>query len=410
MFKFNIPLTIILSSGSLTLLAIGSLLLVSNAAHTSDIQIATEPRIFSEHPNDSSISSPSPISMVSSEASIKKLDAKDINENSQQPTNDSRRRSGRVYSQQSVGYDGHQQSSLDSYAAALAAANAPNSQDQSSGSSVQANDATNFASFGEQPTSSGSSTGSASRHISSADYNGPYSSSAYYAGYMSPSSSVASYNSVYGNGDSQSSYHTSPMHSHYYHKTPSTPLGYPTNGGYDRQSTGSNYYDRSYLNAASTPIWASGVPTSSSGGLMASASSALSHWTGGFGIAEIICSIVAIAIGAIILGAPFFLIYLALMGNFSGSGTLNLTNPTQGATPAGGAATTVNGRRKRLAIFEQLSSLGDRQHASGSLHEAIISQLSPFIDLQQVTSSFKRLVDSIERYSNMKPEISQKSA
>lgn len=409
MFKFNIPLTVILSSGSLTLLAIGSLLLVSNTAYTSDIQATTESISLNEYSSDTSTSIP-----ISNTGSIRETLVKEQNEG---PPIDSRRRSGRVYSQ-SVGYGGQQQSSLDSYAAALAAANSPGPQDQSSGlaqSSVQGNDANSFASFGEPPPNSGvPPANSAGRQLSMAngDYGGPYSSS-YYAGYMSPSSNAASYSSGYANGNSNSqssvsgNYHSSPAH-HYsqYHKTPNPPPGYPTNN-YERQPTGSNYYDRSYLNAASTPIWSSGLSTGTSG-LMSSASSALSHWTGGFGIAEIICSIVAIAIGAIILGAPFFLIYLALMGNFSGSGTLNLTNPTQGATPAGGATTTVNGRRKRLAIFEQLNSLGERQHVTGSVVEAIANQISPFIDLQQVSSSFKRLVESIEKYSNMKPETTPK--
>lgn len=415
MFKFNIPLTIILSTGSLTLLAIGSLLLISSTAYTSDIQVAAEARNFDEYPDENSISSTllPPLTIVSSASSIKSINAKDINGTQPPLAIDSRRRSGRAYhSQQSMGYDSNQQSSLDSYAAALAAANAPNSQDQSSGlaqTSMQANDVNSFASFGEQTNSGASSTSSAGRQLSmtGGDYGGPYSSSAYYGGYMSPSSNAASYNTGYsGNSPSSgASYHSSPVH-HYsqHHKTPVLPLGYPTNS-YDRQASGLNYYDRSYMNAASTPMWASGLPTGSSG-LMSSASSALSHWTGGFGIAEIICGLVAIAIGAIILGAPFFLIYLALMGNFSGSGTLNLTNPTQGTTPA---TTPTNGRRKRLAIFEQLSSLGERHHISGSLSEIIMSQLSPFIDLQQVNSSFKRLVESIEKYSNLKPETSQKS-
>lgn len=111
----------------------------------------------------------------------------------------------------------------------------------------------------------------------------------------------------------------------------------------------------------------------------------------------------ALAIGAVILGAPFFLIYLALMGNFSGSGTLSLTNPTGGATPAGGPAATANGRRKRLAIYEQLNSLASQKHSVDfmSLAESIANRIGPHVDLQQVAATFKRLINSVEHYSQI---------
>lgn len=389
MFKFSIPMTIILSSSScLTLLAIGSLLLMSNTVQTSDIQTTADTRTNADGLTINRNSTPISFTSESSD---------DKFENTQQ---DSRRRSGRLYNP--VGYGGtsqaQQQSAFDSYAAAYAAANTPSSSDQGSSnhlvqSSIQANDANAYNSFGESPSSgsSGSTTvtGSTGRQLSATEY-APYSN--HYASYMSPSSNEASY--------SNQQQHHYPSANHY-RTQPALSSSYPSNT-YDRHS---NYHDRYgyYHGAAEAPLWST---SSHSGGLMSSASSMLSHWTNGFSISEIICGLIAISIGAIILGAPFFLIYLALMGNFSGSSTLSLTNPTQGTTPAGGANTTNNGRRKRLAVFEQSPSFNDDNKTSEYivLADSIMSQLSPFVDLQQVVRTFKRLTDSIEKYSNMKAE------
>lgn len=394
MFKFNIPLTIILSSGSLILLTLGSLLLVSNTASSSDIHV---PELETISVTEALIgsSTQSPENVINGEIKT------NLNQNAL--LGDGRRRSGRLYGGQN-NY-GSQQQALDNYATAYAGA--PSSSDESSNlvqSTVQTNDASSFASFGELPVSSNSaSSGSSARQLASSDSYSPHSS--YYSSYMTPSSS--SYTGQSSNAGS--SYH-SPIHHSYspqhHHKAAasSPPLGYPTNN-YDRHSLGSSYYDRNYLpSALATPLWANSSP-SASAGLMSSASSALSHWTGGWGLGEIVCTLIAISIGAIILGAPFFLIYLALMGNFSGSGTLSLTNPT-GAATAGGATTTVsNGRRKRLAIFEQLNSLSEMSKQSsdfGKFVDSILHQINPLVDVRQVTETFKHLTESIEKYSNPK--------
>lgn len=384
-------MTVILSSGSLLLLALGSLLLVTNSAHTIDIQPAVlDPSAkLAEALND-----PNPVGAEYETSTMNSL------VNGQAP--DARRRNGRVYSRSS--YDGSQQaSSIDNYAAAYGAVSSPTSnQDQSSPitqTGAQANDASSYASFGESlPSSASSSVSSGSRQFSGAEYSAAH--SPYYANYMSPSSNAASFS-----GQQSASSSSYPMHSmaaanhypsHYSKGSQTLPMGYPTNG-FDRSPL-SSYYDRSYLGAASSPLWAS---SASSGGLMSSASTALSHWAGGFSIGEILCGIIAIAIGAVILGAPFFLIYLALVGNFSGSGTLSLTNPTGGATPAGGAAATVNGRRKRLAIYEQLNSPTSRGLGFdfSSLADTIVNRISPHVDIEQVATTFKKLINSIEKYS-----------
>lgn len=407
MFKFN-KYTIILSSGSLILLALGSLLLVSNAASSSDIHA---PELENIAVTEALISSSTPSSEITNSDEIKTNQNQNLNPNSS--PRDGRRRSGRLYGGQSS-YGSQQQAPLDNYASAFA--NAPSNSDQSSNlvqSTVQANDASSFASFGELPSSSSApSSGSSARQLASSDSYSPH-SSYYTPGYISPSSSSTTYSGQSSNAGS--SYH-SPMHHSYspqhYHKAAasSPPLGYPTNN-YDRHSS---YYDRNYLpSALAAPLWASSSPLGSTG-LMSSASSALSHWTGGWGLGEIVCTLIAISIGAIILGAPFFLIYLALMGNFSGSGTLSLTNPT-GITTAGGAATTVsNGRRKRLAIFEQLNSLSEISKQSsdfGKFIDSILHQINPLVDARQVTETFKRLTESMEKYSHQKPDsITKKSS
>lgn len=471
MFKFNIPLSIVLFSGSLTLLAIGSLLLVSNTAYSSHVQVDEKsinqplPEIIQSasikttNTDELATSSDAIIAPPPSTSESLAGDVSNTNTGEQSQTTptrtieDSRRRSGRLYGGSGQSNYGNQQAnSLDSYAAAYAAVNSPTSQDQSaaglvSQSNVQANDASTFTSFGEPPPSvSGAGVGSANsspgstasiRQIQSSEY-APHSS--YYAGYSAPSYNSVSYSNqdlgaILGgssNNNNNNYHHSSPAQHHYgansghhYHKSAgsaSLPLGYPTN--YDSVTARyspfpSSYYDRHspYMSAAaaSPPHWASGISGHSMGtGFMSTATNALSHWTGGFGLSEIICSIVAIAIGAIILGAPFFLIYLALMGNFSGSGTLSLTNPTSGSLVSPAATTTtVNGRRKRLAIFEQLSSsLNEHQrlypNELGSFADSVVNHLSPFVDMHQVTNTFKRLVDSIEKYAYLKPEESKK--
>ena len=381
-------MTIILSSGScLTLLLAGGLILASNTVHTSDIQ-----RASAELNRLNVVETTEPASNGTVEEPVARATG----------GHESRRRSGRLYgsSQQS------QQSTLDSYAAAYAAANSPNSASESSSShlgqsTVQANEASAYSSFGEQlPSPTGpTSSSSAARQLPIADY-APHSS--YYVGHVSPSSNEVSYGNQQAGSNNYHAHHYSPS---YYKSSPPMPLGYPTNSYADRHSAGS-YYDRMAQQhvAASTPFWATS-PAFGTGGLMSSASHALSHWTNGFSISEIICGLVALAIGAVILGAPFFLIYLALMGNFSGSGTLSLTNPTQASGSAGGTSATVNGRRKRLAIFEPLRS-DEQSRASEyiALADSVVSQLSPFIDLQKLSTTFKRLTDSIDKFSKMKNE------
>ena len=389
------------------------------------------------------------------------------------PHQENRRgRSGRLYGGGSATSGAQSQAQpADSYAAAYAAVQ---SADQTAAASAAAHQAQQqqqqsdvgaYNSFGETnqqlpPTQSSSGHSPAVPNLSPAlvarqlsalsnvgssslqsDYSAVPSSSSYYANVLSPSSIAtgdgaysASMTNNYHTGanhqpSSYSNHHshqeryaippTAPSHHNYYKSNSALPLGYPSNA-YSVSSQTSGYYDRmGHSNGLHSSYWpmSSFAPSSSafpSTSLMSSATHALSHWTNGFTIGEIVCGLVAISIGAVILGAPFFLIYLALMGNFSGSGTLSLTNPTaaSGAAAASGSGgSPANGRRKRLATFEQGLTLEDRKLAAkhlnlSNLAEMALTELSPFVDLQQVSNTFKQLVRSIERHSNMKDEAS----
>lgn len=392
----SIKLTKMSPGGRLALLALGSLLVLVAGSETRAQEASAQPG------EPSSVSSPA-TSMSNNHLDEGSVSDAHRGEPKLSAKVDSRQRSGRMHQQTSSAH--HQSTPLESYAAAYAAANslASTDADQSAHITQQASsDASAYSSFGETPPTSASAGATRSQYVSGSPIrqlpsaNDYPSSLNYFASYMSPSSNEASYSGQ-----------PSHMQHHYYGKSPSGAAsslspGYPSNA-YERAYPMSGYYDRlshHHLPAASSPFMSS-VP-SLSGGLMSSASHAISHWTNGFSIGEIICGLVALAIGAVILGAPFFLIYLALMGNFSGSGTLSLTNPTSSAAAAGGASTTANGRRKRLAIFEAMNLTNDqaRRHPNfPQLAESVVEQLSPFIDLQQVAKTFKQLVNSIEKYS-----------
>lgn len=423
---------VLLSSGSLLLLAIGSLLLLAtNSAYTSDI--------INEN-NLTRLSEGEALKTTTNNVEERKslIQGEELGANTMINENISRKRSARLYNSQSV-YDKNQASALESYAAAYAAANSPSSASSSSLSSssslaaasgngvagVKSSDSSQliepsladvsaYASFGEaspqtvpvgglgSSSSAGStlrnhphhhhqSLGSFSDYIASPQQH----STSYYAGYMSPSSSSTSY--------SNGAYHHYP--SPYSSIKPSA-VSSVSNYGRPQQQHSLSYYDRAFIDAAA-PLWhqaSSGYfpsASSASSGLMSSASSALSHWTGGFGVSEIICAVVAIAIGAVILGAPFFLIYLALMGNFSGSGTLSLTNPASGGTATGGAAATTapaGRRRKKRSTIPSLILNNDGEQLL-AFSNTIVDQLSPFVNFEQVSMTFKKLIDSIEKYS-----------
>lgn len=105
----------------------------------------------------------------------------------------------------------------------------------------------------------------------------------------------------------------------------------------------------------------------------------------GFDLAEVVCSAIAVAVGAVIVGAPFILLYLFIanqvqggsgggLGGAGGGPSISLTGPT--------SSTNVSGRRKRQTSFP----------------EVLLKQLSPLINSEQVTHSLKMLMSSMAKY------------
>lgn len=128
----------------------------------------------------------------------------------------------------------------------------------------------------------------------------------------------------------------------------------------------------------STLFSASGM--SAPGGLLSSSMFPL--MSKGFDVSEIVCTAIAVAIGAVIVGAPFILIYLFIMNQMNGNGPS--LGPSGGAISLTGpnSSTSGNGRKKRHT----------------SLPEALFKQLSPLVNSEQVASTFKALMNSIAKY------------
>lgn len=116
------------------------------------------------------------------------------------------------------------------------------------------------------------------------------------------------------------------------------------------------------------------------GGLLANSMAPL--MSKGFDLSEVVCTAIAVAIGAVIVGAPFILIYLFVVNQVNGSGTG--MNPSGGPISLTGppSSTNVSGRKKRQT----------------SIHEALFKQLSPLVEGEKVAQTFKMLMDSIAKY------------
>lgn len=170
-----------------------------------------------------------------------------------------------------------------------------------------------------------------------------------------------------------------------YHDPLSINQGYPAPRGYPTQPTGP-LYGNSMLNYPAphnyNPISSMFAP-SPAGGLLSSSMLPLMGGKG-FEVSEIICTAIAVAVGAVIVGAPFILLYLFFMNQMNGSGGPGGMGPSGGAISLTGptSSTTVNGRKKR----------------NTSLPEALFKQLSPLVNNEQVASTFKALMNSIAKY------------
>lgn len=125
----------------------------------------------------------------------------------------------------------------------------------------------------------------------------------------------------------------------------------------------------------------------------------------GFDVTEIICTAIAIAIGAVIVGAPFVLIYLFVMNYTNGGGGLfNGLGPAAngGSMNGGGGAISItgpntsqqnNGRKKRHASASYQEG-HNRPPAAGSRSRT----LKELINDEQLGQTFRLFVSSLSKY------------
>jgi hypothetical protein len=130
----------------------------------------------------------------------------------------------------------------------------------------------------------------------------------------------------------------------------------------------------------------------------------MAKWEHGITIGEIVCVAVAVVLGIIILGSPFFLLFLMLFngGNLFGATQMGLLAPAS----VQAAATPAVGRRRRRRSIETTDD-GDSsdRHAKKSsstkirpselirVGEYLFEQLSPYMDMSKLMSSFERIMD-----------------
>lgn len=131
----------------------------------------------------------------------------------------------------------------------------------------------------------------------------------------------------------------------------------------------------------------------------------LSKWEHGISIGEIACIAIAVVLGVIILGSPFFLLFLMLFngGNLFGGTQMGLLAPTTAAAPAGAAGRR---RRKRSVMSStntgNVASDGELSNEEATkaneldLHgigEYLFERLSPFMEPEKLMHSFERIMN-----------------
>lgn len=123
----------------------------------------------------------------------------------------------------------------------------------------------------------------------------------------------------------------------------------------------------------------------------------MSKWEHGITIGEIVCVAVAVVLGIIILGSPFFLLFLMLFngGNLFGTTQMGLLAPA-----AVQAATSPAGRRRRRRSVGSSDEQGDTGSAKKiktsdlvRAGEYLFEKLSPYMDGEKLMRSFERLMD-----------------
>jgi hypothetical protein len=226
---------------------------------------------------------------------------------------------------------------------------------------------------------SASGTGDASAYVTS---SGAYPSLA--AGYNSASASTGGLSAYAGDPLGSGVYSSAANHAAYHDQMSlaARAAGYPSmhTAGYPSAAAPPPPPPPSPGSFAS-PL-AAMFPSAPGSGLFSS-SGGFPLMAKGFDLAEIVCTAIAVAIGAVIVGAPFILLYLFVMNQMQGSGP-NAMGPSGGAISLTGptSSTTVTGRRKRHT----------------NLSDALFKQLSPLVNSEQVAQTFKALMSALAKY------------
>lgn len=135
----------------------------------------------------------------------------------------------------------------------------------------------------------------------------------------------------------------------------------------------------------------------------------LSKWEHGITIGEIACIAIAMILGVIILGSPFFLLFLMLFngGNLFGGTQMGLLAPAvaSGGGAGGGSGGGASGRRRRKRSADNISNkvgagLSKKELEARlkelDLHrvgEYLFEHLSPFMDADKLMRSFEKIMD-----------------
>lgn len=135
----------------------------------------------------------------------------------------------------------------------------------------------------------------------------------------------------------------------------------------------------------------------------------LSKFEHGITIGEIACIAIAVILGVIILGSPFFLLFLMLFngGNIFGGTQMGLLAPAvaSGGGGGGGSGGGASGRRRRKRSVDNISNkvgvgLSKKELEARlkelDLHgvsEYLFDRLSPFMDADKLMRSFEKIME-----------------
>lgn len=147
----------------------------------------------------------------------------------------------------------------------------------------------------------------------------------------------------------------------------------------------------------------------------------MSKWEHGISIGEIACIAIAVVLGVIILGSPFFLLFLMLFngGNLFGGTQMGLLAPTT----AGGAPAAAAGRRRRKRSVMSSTGSSNKVDERELSHEApakeakeldlhgigeyLFERLSPFMEQGKLMRSFERIMNVKDDIESIVADLAQ---